>query len=44
MNQNCDLVEIGKPFAVQPLALAVREGSPLKHQLSKIVLELSKDR
>lgn len=44
VNQDCNLTQIGKPFAQQPYAIAVQEGSRLKHELSQIILDLQKDR
>jgi ionotropic glutamate receptor len=41
---DCDLLEIGEPFAEQPYALAVQQGSHLQEMLSKTILELQKDR
>ena len=34
----------GEPFAEQPYALAVQQGSQLQEQLSRVILELQKDR
>jgi len=41
---NCNLTEIGEPFAEQPYALAVQQGSHLQEELSRVILELQKDR
>ena len=41
---NCNLTEIGEPFAEQPYALAVQQGSHLQEELSRAILELQKDR
>ncbi|XP_023336240.1 ionotropic receptor 25a isoform X2 [Eurytemora carolleeae] len=41
---NCEFLEIGEPFAEQPLAIAVQEGSSLSKELSQVVLGLQKDR
>ena len=41
---NCNLTEIGEPFAEQPYALAVQQGSHLQEELSGAILELQKDR
>ena len=41
---NCNLTEIGEPFAEQPYALAVQQGSHLQEELSRTILELQKDR
>ena len=32
---DCDLIEIGEPFAEQPYALAVQQGSHLQEMLSR---------
>lgn len=42
--QNCNFTEIGEPFAEQPLAVAVQQGSHLQKEISKIILELQKER
>ncbi len=44
MYNNCNLTEIGEPFAEQPYALAVQQGSHLQEELSRVILELQKDR
>ena len=44
VNNDCDLIEISEPFAEQPYALAVRQGDHLQEKLSKVILELQKDR
>ena len=41
---DCNLTEIGEPFAEQPYALAVQQGSHLQEELSRAILELQKDR
>eukprot|EP00095_Tigriopus_kingsejongensis_P001374 snap_masked-scaffold1253_size52701-processed-gene-0.2 protein:Tk01374 transcript:snap_masked-scaffold1253_size52701-processed-gene-0.2-mRNA-1 annotation:"ionotropic receptor 8a" len=41
---NCNLTEVGEPFAEQPYALAVQQGSHLQEELSRVILELQKDR
>ena len=41
---NCNLTEIGDPFAEQPYAVAVQQGSHLQEEISKVILELQKDR
>ena len=41
---NCNLTEVGEPFAEQPYAVAVQQGSHLKEEISRIILELQKDR
>ena len=35
---------MGEPFAEQPYAVAVQQGSHLKEEISRIILELQKDR
>ena len=42
--QNCNFTEIGEPFAEQPYAVAVQQGSHLQEEISKIILLLQKDR
>ncbi|ESO98322.1 hypothetical protein LOTGIDRAFT_114647 [Lottia gigantea] len=41
---NCDLWEVGEEFSRKPYALAVQEGSPLRSQLSTIILQLINQR
>jgi len=41
---NCNLTEVGEPFAEQPYAVAVQQGSHLNEEISRVVLELQKDR
>ena len=41
---NCNLTEIGEPFAEQPYAVAIQQGSHLHDEISKVILELQKDR
>ena len=41
---NCNFTEVGEPFAEQPYAVAVQQGSHLQEEVSKIILELQKDR
>lgn len=41
---NCNFTEVGEPFAEQPYAVAVQQGSHLQEEISKIILELQKDR
>merc|ERR1719499_2520242 len=41
---NCNLTEVGEPFAEQPYAVAVQQGSHLNEEISKVILELQKDR
>jgi ionotropic glutamate receptor len=42
--QNCNFTEIGEPFAEQPLAVAVQQGSHLQKEISRGILELQKER
>ena len=41
---NCNFTEIGEPFAEQPYAVAVQQGSHLMEEISKVILMLQKDR
>merc|ERR1712141_423000 len=41
---NCNFTEVGEPFAEQPLAVAVQQGSHLQKEISKQILELQKER
>ena len=41
---NCNFTEVGEPFAEQPYAVAVQQGSHLQEEISKVILELQKDR
>ncbi|XP_037780308.1 ionotropic receptor 25a-like [Penaeus monodon] len=41
---SCDLTEVGEPFAEQPYAIAVQQGSHLQDEISRAILELQKDR
>ena len=41
---NCNFTEIGDPFAEQPYAVAVQQGSHLQEEISRVILELQKDR
>ena len=41
---NCNFTEVGDPFAEQPYAVAVQQGSHLQEEISKVILELQKDR
>nr|XP_045609615.1 ionotropic receptor 25a-like [Procambarus clarkii] len=41
---NCLLAEVGEPFAEQPYAIAVQQGSHLQDEISRAILELQKDR
>ncbi|XP_037085885.1 LOW QUALITY PROTEIN: ionotropic receptor 25a-like [Pollicipes pollicipes] len=42
--RNCNLTQVGEPFAEQPYAIAVQQGSHLQDEISKNILELQKDR
>ncbi|KAK4296128.1 hypothetical protein Pmani_031354 [Petrolisthes manimaculis] len=42
--QDCLLTEVGEPFAEQPYAIAVQQGSHLQDEISRTILELQKDR
>jgi hypothetical protein len=42
--KNCNFTEVGEPFAEQPLAVAVQQGSHLVKLISKTILELQKER
>ncbi|XP_071539870.1 ionotropic receptor 25a [Panulirus ornatus] len=41
---DCLLTEVGEPFAEQPYAIAVQQGSHLQDEISRTILELQKDR
>ncbi|KAK7109957.1 ionotropic receptor 25a-like [Littorina saxatilis] len=41
---NCDLWEVGDEFSRKPYALAVQEGSPLRSELSNVILQLINQR
>ena len=41
---NCNYTEVGEPFAEHPYAVAVQQGSHLQEEISKVILELQKDR
>ena len=41
---NCNFTEVGEPFAKQPYAVAVQQGSHLQEEVSKVILKLQKDR
>ena len=41
---NCDLASVGNEFSRKPLALAVKQGSELKDQLSSAILKLLNQR
>ena len=34
---NCNFTEIGEPFAEQPYAIAVQQGSHLQEEISKVI-------
>ena len=42
--RNCNFTEIGEPFAEQPYAVAVQQGSHLQEEISRVILLLQKDR
>ena len=42
--QNCNFTEVGEPFGEQPLAVAVQQGSHLQKEISRVILELQKER
>ncbi|XP_054279381.1 uncharacterized protein LOC128997746 [Macrosteles quadrilineatus] len=42
--RNCNLSEIGEPFAEQPYAVAVQQGSQLNEEISRKILDLQKER
>ncbi|CAG0903981.1 unnamed protein product, partial [Darwinula stevensoni] len=44
VNNDCNLLEVGDPFAEQPYAIAVQQGSHLQDEISKTILTLQKDR
>ncbi|KAK7489559.1 hypothetical protein BaRGS_00019193 [Batillaria attramentaria] len=41
---NCELWEVGEEFSRKPYALAVQEGSPLRGELSNVILQLINQR
>ncbi|KAK6185015.1 hypothetical protein SNE40_007344 [Patella caerulea] len=41
---NCEVWEVGEEFSRKPYALAVQEGSPLRSQLSNVILQLINQR
>ncbi|XP_046392943.1 ionotropic receptor 25a isoform X2 [Ischnura elegans] len=43
-SRNCNLTEVGEPFAEQPFAIAVQTGSHLQEEISRRILDLQKDR
>ncbi|CAG9763323.1 unnamed protein product [Ceutorhynchus assimilis] len=44
ISKNCNLTEVGEVFAEKPYAVAVQQGSHLQDDLSKVILDLQKDR
>ena len=42
--KECNFTEVGEPFAEQPVAVAVQQGSHLQKEISKNILELQKER
>ncbi len=42
--KNCNFTEVGEPFAEQPLAVAVQQGSHLQKEISKAILAMQKER
>nr|APZ81411.1 ionotropic receptor 8a [Adelphocoris lineolatus] len=42
--RDCNLTEIGEPFAEQPYSIAVQQGSHLNEEISRRILDLQKDR
>jgi len=42
--QDCNFVSVGETFAEQPYGIAVPSDSQLKDELSKVILEMQKDR
>lgn len=41
---NCNLTEVGEPFAEQPYAIAVQSGSHLQEEIGRVLLDFQKDR
>nr|QQP19804.1 ionotropic receptor 8a [Tropidothorax elegans] len=41
---NCNLTQIGEPFAEQPYAIAVQQGSHLNEEISRRILDLQRER
>ena len=41
---NCNFTEVGDPFAEQPYAVAVQQGSHLQKEMSKVILALQQER
>nr|WJJ63357.1 ionotropic receptor 8a [Pachyrhinus yasumatsui] len=44
ISRNCNFTEVGEVFAEKPYAVAVQQGSHLQDDLSKVILDLQKDR
>ncbi|XP_030750371.1 ionotropic receptor 25a [Sitophilus oryzae] len=44
ISRNCNFTEVGDVFAEKPFAVAVQQGSHLQDDLSKVILDLQKDR
>ncbi|CAO1298804.1 unnamed protein product [Diamesa hyperborea] len=44
ISRNCNLTAVGDIIAEQPYAIAVQQGSHLQDELSRVVLDLQKDR
>ncbi|XP_037030055.1 uncharacterized protein LOC119069934 isoform X1 [Bradysia coprophila] len=44
ISRNCNLTEVGEPFAEQPYALGIQQGSYLQDELSRRILNLQKER
>ncbi|XP_066256016.1 ionotropic receptor 25a [Euwallacea similis] len=44
ISKNCNLTEVGEVFAEKPYAVAVQQGSHLQDDLSKVILDLQKNR
>lgn len=44
VTRNCNLTEVGEPFAEQPYAVAVQQGSQLNEEISRKILDLQKER
>ncbi|KAF7269745.1 hypothetical protein GWI33_017263 [Rhynchophorus ferrugineus] len=44
ISRNCNFTEVGEVFAEKPYSVAVQQGSHLQDDLSKVILDLQKDR
>ncbi|XP_060520589.1 ionotropic receptor 25a [Cylas formicarius] len=44
ISRNCNFTEVGEVFAEKPYAVAIQQGSHLQDDLSKVILDLQKDR